>query len=173
MSLFTNQFSSQCNDYQPYSTICITHTFLFSFSFHFLLKNLLESLKKAIILSLLAILFISVLHIRTTVKQQICLASPQSVTWSLILFRHLPLKAMSRIFGHLHRLQFPYLIRFPLLVLFVWVFKIKLHEAEDDHLENYTSIRNIFTRKLRSGVRPVDIKHQLVSQCNCFSVGTL
>ena len=116
---------------------------------------------RAFFLFLVIILLVSH-NICNIMKKQICLGSPQDVTWQLVIFRQLPLKTITKTVGKLVRYQFPYPLNKIVLKLFVWCMNINMKEANDDELSNYKTILQVFTRRLRDGVRPVDTKHDIV-----------
>lgn len=124
---------------------------------------MLDFLRKAAILSLITFIFIILLHLRRTLNEQICLASPQPVTWQLLLFRLLPLRTLSRVNGCLAGLKFPYIMRIILLSLFVKFFGVKLHEAEDESVLTYETFQSLFKRTLKSRLRPINMHSSLVS----------
>lgn len=110
---------------------------------------------------LLVVLFLGAVHIRTTLKEQICLASPHPMTWQLILLRHLPLKAISRFNGFVSQIEFPYWIRILLLRTMVTLYHMNMQEAIEEDIQTYSSLMELFTRRLKDGVRPIH-KHRLV-----------
>ena len=59
----------------------------------------------------------------------------------------------------------PYL-RVPLLGLYKVAFNCNMTEAEESELKKYTSLQNLFIRKLKEGVRPIDPTHHLVRISN-------
>jgi phosphatidylserine decarboxylase len=70
------------------------------------------------------------------------------------LARILPLNFLSRITGRIARIQLPGTIQGFLNSLFVRVFGIDLDEAEFP-LRHYTSVQDVFTRRLKTGRRPI------------------
>ncbi len=96
-------------------------------------------------------------------KTQICLTSPQGVTWQMVLFRQLPLKTITKVVGRLFSCQFPYPLNVAMVTCFAFITKINIDEAEDDNLSNYDTILKLFTRKLKEGIRPVNDMHTMVS----------
>ncbi|XP_019850075.1 PREDICTED: phosphatidylserine decarboxylase proenzyme, mitochondrial-like isoform X2 [Amphimedon queenslandica] len=137
--------------------------------------DVLICLRKALILAIITSIFIIFLHLQRTLNEQICLASPQKVTWQLLLFRLLPLRTLSRVNGYTARLNFPYFLRILLWSLFVWLFDVKLHEAENESLSSYKNFRSLFKRRLKPGLRPINMSSGLVSPVDgkVMYVGTL
>jgi len=72
--------------------------------------------------------------------------------WFLI--KILPKKALSRTVGWFVSLHLPIAVKIPLLKWFAGRYKIDLNEA-DKRLEEYSSIQDLFTRKLKPGLRPI------------------
>lgn len=72
--------------------------------------------------------------------------------WFLI--KILPKKALSRTVGWFVSLHLPSVIKMPLLRWFAGRYKIDLNEA-DKRLEEYACIQDLFTRKLKPGLRPI------------------
>ena len=96
-------------------------------------------------------------------KKQICLASPDKVTWQTVLFRQLPLKTVTKLIGRIMTTRFPYPLNLASVKCFAQLMKIDMNEAEDNDLKNYKSISQLFTRKLRTGIRSVNTKYEMVS----------
>ncbi|XP_045172540.2 phosphatidylserine decarboxylase proenzyme, mitochondrial-like isoform X1 [Mercenaria mercenaria] len=76
--------------------------------------------------------------------------------WKVTLYRKMPLKSVSRVWGKMTCWELPMTLREPLLGLYCWMFGVQLHEAEDDNLKNYNSLNELFRRKLKPNVRIVD-----------------
>lgn len=119
-------------------------------------------LEKALFLSIIAGLFLIILHIRRTFTEQICLASPQAVTWQLLLFRFLPLRSLSKFVGRASDLYLPLPLRYIVFSIFIWLFKVKMHEAKETKMRCYTSLRNLFKRQINPNIRPIDPVHEMV-----------
>lgn len=117
---------------------------------------------RALLLTVASTIIILALHIRRTFREQICLASPHPITWQLLLFRHLPSRGFSRFMGWLTGIEPPLLLRCVFLPVFVWFFDVKLNEAEEDKIWNYTSLGNLFKRRLKPQCRPINKIHDLV-----------
>jgi phosphatidylserine decarboxylase len=79
------------------------------------------------------------------------------------LYRKMPLKAMSRLWGRFNELELPVFLRRPLLSLYIWMFGCKLDECEIEDLKAYRNLGEFFRRQLKPGVRPIDDDHVLVS----------
>lgn len=87
----------------------------------------------------------------------------ESNTWQLSLFRQLSTRALSRTWGALTRQEIPTWLRRPLLGFYVWAFGCKMEEAEEPDLVAYSSLTELFTRKLKTTARLIAKECQLVS----------
>lgn len=94
-----------------------------------------------------------------------------------LLFLFLPKELLSRLLGVLERLESPkWFVRFG-KAWFVQRYKLNMSEAERP-LEEYSSLNALFTRKLKSGARPLqaEVVHPcdaVISQCGPLSEGQL
>ncbi|KAL8560798.1 hypothetical protein ACOMHN_061833 [Nucella lapillus] len=79
------------------------------------------------------------------------------------LYRKMPLKAMSRLWGRFNQLELPVFLRLPLLSLYIWMFGCRLDEAEIEDLRHYRNLGEFFRRQLKPHVRPIDDDHVLTS----------
>ena len=66
----------------------------------------------------------------------------------------LPLRNLSRVWGHLNSLELPVWFRPTGFKLYAWIFGCNLDEVEKD-LKEYKSLGDFFYRKLKDGSRPV------------------
>ena len=73
-------------------------------------------------------------------------------TWRILKF--LPRKTLSQVIGVIARIQWPSFLNQIILKNFVKAYKINMNEAEKD-LSQYKSLNDLFTRKLKAGVRPI------------------
>ncbi|KAL5477073.1 hypothetical protein EMCRGX_G023815 [Ephydatia muelleri] len=87
----------------------------------------------------------------------------ESSTWQRSLFRQLSTRALSRTWGALARQEIPTWLRKPLLGFYVWAFGCKMEEAEQPDLVAYSSLTELFTRKLKTKARLIAKECQLVS----------
>lgn len=78
------------------------------------------------------------------------------------LYRKMPLKAMSRLWGRFNELELPIFLRRPLLSLYIWMFGCRLDEAEVEDLRHYRNLGEFFRRQLKPDVRPIDDNYVLV-----------
>ncbi|XP_048252354.1 phosphatidylserine decarboxylase proenzyme, mitochondrial-like isoform X4 [Haliotis rufescens] len=92
-------------------------------------------------------------------KEEIKLAK----NWHVTLYRKMPLKAISRLWGRFNDLHLPVFLRHPLLSIYVWMFGCNLSEAEIEDLKHYRNLGEFFRRQLKSHVRPIDDAHSLTS----------
>ncbi|KAK7087178.1 phosphatidylserine decarboxylase proenzyme, mitochondrial-like isoform X3 [Littorina saxatilis] len=79
------------------------------------------------------------------------------------LYRKMPLKAISRLWGRFNQIELPIFLRKPLLGLYIWMFGCNLDEAEIEDLRHYKNLGEFFRRELKSHVRPIDDDHVLTS----------
>ncbi|XP_025091767.1 phosphatidylserine decarboxylase proenzyme, mitochondrial-like isoform X3 [Pomacea canaliculata] len=79
------------------------------------------------------------------------------------LYRKMPLKAMSRLWGRFNELELPIFLRRPLLSLYIWMFGCRLDEAEVEDLRHYRNLGEFFRRQLKPDVRPIDDNYVLTS----------
>uniref|UniRef100_A0A0B6ZFD2 Phosphatidylserine decarboxylase proenzyme, mitochondrial n=1 Tax=Arion vulgaris TaxID=1028688 RepID=A0A0B6ZFD2_9EUPU len=82
---------------------------------------------------------------------------------TISLYRRMPLKTMSRLWGRFNQLELPVFLRKPLLGLYIWMFGCNLQEAEIEDLKLYRNLGEFFRRQLKSHVRPIDVEHDLTS----------
>ncbi|KAI9766911.1 MAG: phosphatidylserine decarboxylase 1 [Geoglossum simile] len=68
----------------------------------------------------------------------------------------LPLKALSRLWGHFNELEIPYYLRVPGFRLYSWIFGVDLSEVSEPDLHAYPNLASFFYRTLKPGVRPID-----------------
>ena len=83
--------------------------------------------------------------------------------FQVTLYRKMPLKAMSRLWGKMTNWQLPITLREPILGLYCKLFAVNLAEALDADLKNYTNLNEFFRRELKPGVRTVDPSSPMVS----------
>jgi phosphatidylserine decarboxylase len=74
------------------------------------------------------------------------------ITWRLL--KYLPRRKLSQITGLITRIQWPAPLNQWLLQYFVKTYRINMNEAELD-LAQYKTLNDLFTRKLKAGVRPI------------------
>ena len=80
----------------------------------------------------------------------------------MALYRKIPLKAVSRLWGRVNQLELPVWLRRPAIGLYIWMFKCDLSEATMRDLRAYHNLSEFFQRTLRPGVRPIDARAMLV-----------
>ena len=88
---------------------------------------------------------------------------PILYTLQLVLFRRLPARAVSRMWGNITAKELPKWCRRPVLGLYVWVFGCKMEEALIEDIREYPSLLKLFTRQLKDSARIVSTEHSLVS----------
>ena len=79
------------------------------------------------------------------------------------LYRKIPLKFISRLWGQFNQLVLPTWLRRPALRLYIWMFGCRLEDAAVQDLTKYRNLSEFFRRNLRPGIRPIDSTQILVS----------
>lgn len=87
----------------------------------------------------------------------------KSLNSTVTLYRKMPLKSMSRVWGKMTCWDLPEGLREPLLGLYIKMFGVQLHEALDENLKSYKNLNEFFRRELKPHVRIVDILSPLTS----------
>ncbi len=88
----------------------------------------------------------------------------------LALFRLLPARMLSRLWGRINRKELPSWLRRPVLGLYVWAFGCDMTEAQVEDLTQYSNLVELFTRKLKPGARDVSKFHQLVPELSVYFI---
>ena len=83
------------------------------------------------------------------------LQSEQQRSWQLGVMKSLPLNALSRVWGWLHRQTLPEWAREPMYQLWTRLFDCNLSEADYVKLSDYRNLSEFFVRQLKPGMRPV------------------
>ena len=78
------------------------------------------------------------------------------------LYKALPLKAASRLWGYVNNLELPVWLRGPVYRTYIRMFGCNMEEAAVRDLEHYRNLGEFFRRRLRPDVRPLDSSHSLV-----------
>ena len=76
--------------------------------------------------------------------------------WHVQFMSTLPLKAISRLWGHVNQYEIPYYLRIPGFRLYSWLFGVNLDEVSEPDLHHYPNLASFFYRQLKPGVRPLD-----------------
>lgn len=71
------------------------------------------------------------------------------------MYKMLPLRSLSRIWGWINSIDLPSAIRTPVLQLYANTFGCNLVEADIDDLKQYRNLGEFFRRSLKPGVRPI------------------
>lgn len=88
--------------------------------------------------------------------------------FQVTLYRKMPLKAMSRLWGKMTCWHLPITLREPLLGLYVRMFNVNLEEALNCDLKHYTNLSEFFRRELKPDARVVDPQSPVVSRLKSF-----
>jgi phosphatidylserine decarboxylase len=75
--------------------------------------------------------------------------------WQVYMYKSLPLRFESRIFGWISRLELPVFLREPLIGLFARAVGCELTEAVEEDLKKYRSLNEFFRRTVKPHLRPV------------------
>lgn len=78
------------------------------------------------------------------------------------LYRVIPWRFTSRLWGQVNDKNLPERLRQPLLGLYVWLFGCDVTEALVEDLTYYKNLQEFFKRQLKPEVRPIDQQHALV-----------
>lgn len=94
--------------------------------------------------------------------------------WQVSLYRYLPLRSFSRLWGCVNNVYLPVWARKPVLGWYARTFGCDMSEALYSDLTQYNNLADLFRRQLKPGLRPVDLSHELVSPVDgtimCMSV---
>ncbi|XP_054166987.1 phosphatidylserine decarboxylase proenzyme, mitochondrial-like [Oppia nitens] len=82
---------------------------------------------------------------------------------SISMYKMLPLRTVSRIWGWINSIELPVIMRSPILTSYVKAFGVNLEEAFIDDLRQYKNLGEFFRRPLKPGVRPIDTSNGIVS----------
>ncbi|MEE6526458.1 hypothetical protein FKM82_027134, partial [Ascaphus truei] len=74
---------------------------------------------------------------------------------SKAVYSRTPTRLLSRLWGLLNELRLPRWLRWPLLAAFVWAFSVNMEEAEDEDLNHYQNLGELFRRPLKATARPI------------------
>lgn len=86
--------------------------------------------------------------------------------WQISLYKIIPWRFTSRLWGQVNDKNLPQSLRTPLLGLYVWLFGCDVSEAAIEDLRHYKNLQEFFKRQLKPEVRPIDKHHALVSPCD-------
>src|SRR5699024_11017302 len=71
------------------------------------------------------------------------------------MYKMLPLRTLSRVWGWVNSLELPTAIRTPILKSYAHTFGCNLAEADTEDLQQYKNLREFFRRSLQPGTRPL------------------
>ncbi|XP_067649742.1 phosphatidylserine decarboxylase proenzyme, mitochondrial-like isoform X2 [Haliotis asinina] len=103
------------------------------------------------------------LWVKKNPKAKHSLHNQRKVNKTVTLYRKMPLKVISRLWGRFNDIHLPVFLRHPLLSIYVWMFGCNLSEAEIEDLKHYRNLGEFFRRRLKPNVRPIDEVHVLTS----------
>lgn len=87
----------------------------------------------------------------------------KKINKTVTLYRKMPLRSLSRLWGKVNQLDLPVFLRIPVFKVYIWVFGCKIEEAEEEDLKTYKNLGEFFRRTLKPQVRPIDELHSLTS----------
>ncbi len=79
------------------------------------------------------------------------------------MYKMLPLRTLSRMWGWINSIELPVIMRSPILRSYVRAFGCNLNEAVIDDLKQYKNLGEFFRRPLKPGIRPIDSSNGVVS----------
>jgi phosphatidylserine decarboxylase len=79
------------------------------------------------------------------------------------MYRLLPLRTISRVWGFVNSIELPIVLRKPILNTYIETFGCNLSEASIEDLTQYKNLSEFFRRSLKPGVRPIDPTNGIVS----------
>ncbi|CAF0861589.1 unnamed protein product [Didymodactylos carnosus] len=82
------------------------------------------------------------------------------------LYKLLPLKLVSRVFGWLSRLYLPVWLRPLCFKFYIKLFKCRTEEMFNEDLTSYKTISEFFRRKIKLNLRPLDTNAPIISPCD-------
>ncbi|XP_013383669.1 phosphatidylserine decarboxylase proenzyme, mitochondrial isoform X2 [Lingula anatina] len=100
---------------------------------------------------------------RRTKKEIQAENSMKAQEWQVNLYRKMPLKFVSRLWGKVNSFDLPVFMRTPMYKFYSWSFNCNLEEAAIQDLKHYKNLSEFFRRKLKPEVRPIDQSHSITS----------
>jgi phosphatidylserine decarboxylase len=79
---------------------------------------------------------------------------------NFLLTNRIPRHALTRLVGRISRIENPLLARLLISLWRLFAEDLRLHEAEK---QSFSSLQDCFTRRLKHGARPVDVRAQIVA----------
>ncbi|KAM4608188.1 phosphatidylserine decarboxylase proenzyme, mitochondrial-like [Discoglossus pictus] len=84
---------------------------------------------------------------------------------SKAVYSRAPTRLLSRLWGLINDVSLPRWLRRPLFSVYIWAFSVNMEEAEEEDLNRYRNLGELFRRPLKPTVRPID-SHSVVSPCD-------
>ncbi|KAE8578678.1 hypothetical protein XENTR_v10023724 [Xenopus tropicalis] len=75
---------------------------------------------------------------------------------SKAVYSRAPTRLLSRVWGLINEVNLPHWLRRPLLSLYVWAFSVNMAEAEEEDLNRYQNLGELFRRSLKPTARTID-----------------
>ncbi|XP_014663629.1 PREDICTED: phosphatidylserine decarboxylase proenzyme-like [Priapulus caudatus] len=101
-------------------------------------------------------------HIRKREKRVLGESIDLARDWQVMVYRMIPLRGMSRLWGKVNSLDLPTWLRSPIYMAYSKAFDCKIEEAAIQDLQHYKNLGEFFRRKLKVSARPIDQKHPIV-----------
>ena len=98
------------------------------------------------------------------------------VSWKISFYNSLPLDALSRFVGDLSKKEIPIFARNTIFGAYCNFYGVNIEEAVESDISKYRTLSEFFRRKLKPGVRPIDVQSELVAPCDgkvlhCGAIG--
>ncbi|XP_022086416.1 phosphatidylserine decarboxylase proenzyme, mitochondrial-like isoform X3 [Acanthaster planci] len=94
------------------------------------------------------------------------IADRLATQWQINIYKALPLRFVSRLWGQVNSVDVPYGLRKPIYSLYTRLFNCDLSEALVEDLTTYQNLSAFFRRELKPTARPLDKSKSLVSPCD-------
>lgn len=88
--------------------------------------------------------------------------APIDLPWYVHLYAMLPLRSLSRLWGHVNSITLPVPLREPVYLAYSRMFGCNIEEALVEDLSSYPNLASFFYRELKAGARSIDVASPLV-----------
>lgn len=93
------------------------------------------------------------LHKRTTENKHQEVLKKYQYRW--LLYRQMPLKTMSRLWGTVNKINLPVFLRYPAYQIYIKLFNCCMDEVAVQDLKAYKNLSEFFRRNLKNNIRPI------------------
>lgn len=98
---------------------------------------------------------------------QIIYSSYKPLALEVSMYRMLPLRTLSRVWGWINSIELPSSVRIPILKSYATAFGCNLNEAYIEDLRQFKNLNEFFRRELKPGLRPIaGNENDIVSPCD-------